>query len=1410
VVALLAAFSGWANVHAGQMLVAAANSSGDSVYELSHSSTTPLIGGILPLNTDAAKHGRFDALVWVPNNATGTLDLIVADSAKQQILRYAGPNYGTATILYSWSGQGHGPAQPDGLSIDAAGNLFVVSSSCALDGAPSLWVLPVNATGGYGAPVLIDRSFGGALTLKLSETVVAGATTRLWNSGDLLVLVGDTFDARVIVYSHQAIGGVLANPSRPLAGPTSTAIAWSQFLVNTAVPTGMDVWPADASHGTSLLITTIDGRILRFDTNNSAFTTPFATGLGFGLQRIKVGSFANTPYAFVAQGQGGGGQILEFAAPPASGANRSIASVSNGVNSPEGLAVTSSGSAPASACVAPNTCDLLGGALTHQISGPGAANVGGVVLEQSCIVANDPRVTVSGSSWSCNGLQTLDVANFCPGFPHTIIPGSLCGHAGPSGAGFAVIKATANGVDPVDNNSFVKTQSGLNAILPGPLNLSCVQVPVLAWAPRSDLPGIEGTIVEDALSPFFVDMTGFCDDGGANLRGLSMYALGLALNNTQSALTAGLPGFVNNKYSNLQSTVTHANIGATASGMLQTCVNQSQIDFNAGGYSCAAYQLSVCDAYVRSNLGAFSSNLNAAGGNPNPAGDIDGRLANLYLTINTRVAGNAANTTWPANNVPACVTLTAPATTTAGNAATLTWTAYGVPSGMCTLSSSDGHFNNTAVTANGSISTGALAVGPHTYTLSCPGAGATGKSSATIAVSAAAPVVITSFTASPPTVANGNSALLSWNVTGLPGASYCTLSATDGTFHTPNALEPATGSGVATGALTATGTYTATLTCPGATPKTATVTVQPAAAPVTINSFTATTPTPGPLANGAAANLVWSVSNLPTSASCTLSASDGLYHTAQTVGSSSPVGGASTGALYLTPTYAATLSCPSVNPVATLSVSVAVAAPTIAFSANPTSVLYNSASSLTWATTGVPSGSSCTLTASDGTYATATPVAANGANVSTGPLTITPSYTATLTCPVTGGSLQKTVTVPVTVPVALNNPAGLAFGSNGYLYVANTGSAQVLVYAPSGGQLIQQPSLTLNGPSSSVPFIQPVAVAFDAAGNLYVTDLANNGYGAGSVYVFDKSGAPIPSATITGVSSPTAVAIDSQGVVYVGTSGDSGTLNVYSYPSGFAGGPVAGPMWLGDSSTSYYFAIDALAFNGSGIVASVNLGEGGSEIEVFATGSPSTAGSLQSIIANDTLTATASTTNGVNYPSGFALDASQNLYVVQGGTVNQYSPSPALVPSTSFALGSIPGSGPAPTQYPALSAAGGVALDGAGRIYVSNTYDYVGNTYNNTIDVYNAGGVFQYEFLPLVSVGPPVLNAAGTQLIWSWTSLGEPGSAQCSLMDTINSPQSATEPPIGSDVTPYPSGSGYDAGTVTCPGALGSASLASY
>jgi hypothetical protein len=864
-----------------QLTVTAANAAGDSIYDLSLAtgSSGALISGIQALNSDGVKHGSFDALVWSPNAFTGTLDLIVADATKGQILRYAGPNYGTSSMIFTYTGKGSGPAYPAGLAVDGAGNVLVISPSAPISASPALWVLPFNkATGAWGAPVLVDDSFGGVRTLALAEVLVAGTAATpdgnaapAWNAGDVLVLVGDTFDSRVIVYSQAAVTGVLARPKVPLTGPTSTAITSREFLSLLAAPFGMDIWPADATHGVSLLFTTIDGRIVRFDTHENAFAGNFASGLGLGLTKLKVGAYAGKPYAFVAQlGPGSNGKILQFGAPPASGANQAVASVTKGVSEPVGLALTSSGSTPANSCVAPNSCSPLGPQLTVQISGPGAAKIpaGATILQQACTVPTDPRVKVTGGVWSCLPSSmtvcgaaptpgcvpaTLDVANYCPGFPSTILPATMCGHAGANGASFQVVKGTAELLDENANDIYIQSTADPMVALPGPYDLGCQQGvgqpngQVVAFAPRSDLPTIEGTIVEDTTAPFFADLTSLCDKGAGNTHVESMFAFGLGLNTGPNGLGSGanngLYGFVTTKFNNLSAMIQDAASAQqitpqSVTATLENYVTQSQTYFNndynndVNDYSCALNSIASADAYLRNQaMGpAFRYTAPAVGNNnPNPAGEIDSRLANLYLSISGDFL-YAPNPTWPTSNVPPCVTLTVSSPLAVGSSGTLT---YGPPvlvststplidtPTQCTLQATDGTYA-TPVTVpytgvKTTVSTGTLKQsGTYKATLECSGASGDASSSfATASVTVSSqppPPTLQLITLTPGSASILDGQIQQFRVTGLySDGSSQTLSPTSFGWTTTNsAVAPVSASGVASCISTGTVGITAT------------------------------------------------------------------------------------------------------------------------------------------------------------------------------------------------------------------------------------------------------------------------------------------------------------------------------------------------------------------------------------------------------------------------------------------------------------------------------------------------------------------------------------------------------------------------------------------------------------------------
>ncbi len=783
--ALVALLAG-AGAHAEFLRVTAANSGDNSLYDVTGFSPPP--GAISTLNSDGASHGSFRALVHVENLKAGTVDVLAADATRGQIVRYT-PAVGTTpaaeTVVWSYGSAGSGPAHPDGLSVDAAGNLYIVTSKLNDNSTSQVWVLPASSTSanGYAAsPLLIDGTFSTANGVKLLlETAVAVTTTAAWGPGDLLVLVGNasnsnsqknTNDADVLVYRAASIGAVLGGAG-PRTAPDAIVLAPAQLPAG-EYPTGMDFWPADSllAHPT-LLIATTAGRILRYDfTASSAGAVPslaqvLASGLGGGLNKLKTGLQLGVPYAFVSQTLSGGtGQVLKFGAPPSSGGNNLIGAATQGVTSPDGLAVTRLDAVAAASCSSATGCNPSG-ALPHQIAVARGPSPAGNVVEGTCVVAADPRV----SGGVCDG-TTLNVATLCPGFGNEIIPGTMCGASGASGSGFALIRSVANGVDGIPG-LLVYSQESPDQILPPALGLTNPPCPagVLAWAPRSDASPSEGSIVEvDPATGLMqlVEMTGFCDASGSGTRGMSVYGVGLTLNTT--ALGGGLAGYAQSKYDNLYATADTANIAAATRQTLETALSAVKTYLSQNDYACAANQVVKVDALVGQDPNP-AGNYPGNAANPNPWGEIRGRLANLYLTINTRILGNKANAEWPLvapDVAPACpapvVSLTAsPSSIAANAAATLTWSSQ--HASACTAS---GGWSGTEP-PSGTQSTGALA-GTTSYSLACTGAG--GSTTATATVTVVPPPQIQSFTASPSKITAGGSTTLSWSAT----AASCAIS----------------------------------------------------------------------------------------------------------------------------------------------------------------------------------------------------------------------------------------------------------------------------------------------------------------------------------------------------------------------------------------------------------------------------------------------------------------------------------------------------------------------------------------------------------------------------------------------------------------------------------------------------------
>lgn len=689
----LAALLAAAELPAQSLRVTAANSSApDAVYDVVFSS-----GATTLLNSDGGAFKSFRSAVFVASTTGGGSDLLLADTQGGSIVRYFAPS-GTppvpASPLWSATSGVPGPQRPDGLSVDAAGNLYAVTNSPG----PQIWVLPPSpsGTGGYGAPILLDKLFEHCRVDSLIETlivpgslpapVLAGLANKGIYPGDLLVLVAashshsdpdrddDAHDrgrARVTVldYAASSIQAFLAKPGSAIKPPASAVLEAQlpkTYKGASAKPGGMDLWPLDGS----LLISTDRGTILQFTLPGggkpgslwtSSSPTTFASiacgSWGCPFYKLKTGVQADTAYAFVAQSTGNSsGNILQFAvptstptpgggfgftAPTASVASSATSNSSATDGSPAGLALAHASVVVAAAadCSSGSGCDPTGG-LSHLIlpgpSGVGPQGVRGNIIEQTCIVT-DTRLKADGS---CPG--TLNIATQCPGFAANLIPPSLCGASGPQANQFAVVQSIANGVDDVPG-ILVQTQENPDTLVPGTKPTpDCEPQMALGWAPR--LGSDEGTIPEGAA---ILDITGYCDKAGGSTRGNSIWTIGGVLSSVLSSRKA-LISYTNDKLANLGRTVKSANIARPVQGKLDLCLIASALLLNTGRYASASHTVWECDKLVADNAQAFGSSPD----NPNPYGDIRGRLGNVYYTINTRIAHHPPNPIWPLTSPP--------------------------------------------------------------------------------------------------------------------------------------------------------------------------------------------------------------------------------------------------------------------------------------------------------------------------------------------------------------------------------------------------------------------------------------------------------------------------------------------------------------------------------------------------------------------------------------------------------------------------------------------------------------------------------------------------------------------------------------------------------------------------------------
>jgi len=341
----------------------------------------------------------------------------------------------------------------------------------------------------------------------------------------------------------------------------------------------------------------------------------------------------------------------------------------------------------------------------------------------------------------------------------------------------------------------------------------------------------------------------------------------------------------------------------------------------------------------------------------------------------------------------------------------------------------------------------------------------------------------------------------------------------------------------------------------------------------------------------------------------------------------------------------------------------------------------------------------------------------------------------------------------------LNQPNGVAVDSSGNLYIADTGNSRVRKVNTTGTITTiagdgTQGCIGDGAAATGAELNSPVGVAADAAGNIYIADdLGCNirvvNTQASSITVLGVTVAPMAIASVAGdnvqgynsdgipatsaeLNLPRGVALDSSGNLYIADTGNarirevntSGTINTV------AGDGTAG--YSGDSGPATSAEISApfgVALDGSRdlYIADENNSQGISDYRIRMVTSGGTistvAGNGNADYSGDGQTATGAQ---LSFPSDVTVDAAGNLYIADSfnnvvRAVNTQSTTITLLGVTippgdiatvagneslhncSITTNQCFGGDGGPATSAELNLPEGVALDGAGNLYIADS-----------------------------------------------------------------------------------------------------------
>ena len=310
----------------------------------------------------------------------------------------------------------------------------------------------------------------------------------------------------------------------------------------------------------------------------------------------------------------------------------------------------------------------------------------------------------------------------------------------------------------------------------------------------------------------------------------------------------------------------------------------------------------------------------------------------------------------------------------------------------------------------------------------------------------------------------------------------------------------------------------------------------------------------------------------------------------------------------------------------------------------------------------------------------------------------------------------------------LNLPEGVALDSAGDLYIADTFNSVIRVVNASTGIITTAAGDGTagysgdGGPATAASLDHPAEVAIDSAGNLYIPDqynffirLVNSGGTISTIAgdTFSSYGGDGASATGAQMNEPMgAVAVDSSGNLIIPDSSNNVVRRVAASTgiiSTIAGTGIVGYSGDGGAASSAQLngpqgiALDAaddiyIADAGNNVVRRIDASTG--IITTFA-------GSHTCGYAGDTGPATSAQ---LCFPAGLAFDAAGDLYIADTDSmdVRRVNASTGIITTVAGKGGmqGYSGDGGLATNAE-LSIPNSVAVDGAGNLYIADSYNYV-------------------------------------------------------------------------------------------------------